>query len=50
MSTEAVTGTLARVAADRRADGADRAWAARALSRLGRTDLLSPSPTGCPRR
>ncbi|MGW3453828.1 DUF4303 domain-containing protein [Streptomyces albidoflavus] len=40
VSTEAVTGTLARVAADRRADGADRAWAARALSRLGRTDLL----------
>ncbi|MFF5613641.1 hypothetical protein ACFY7B_11970 [Streptomyces albidoflavus] len=40
VSTEAVTGMLARVAADRRADGADRAWAARALSRLGRTDLL----------
>ncbi|MGW4918200.1 hypothetical protein ACWEPO_18090 [Streptomyces albidoflavus] len=40
VSTEAVTGTLARVATDRRADGADRAWAARALSRLGRTDLL----------
>ncbi|MGW4456397.1 hypothetical protein ACWEJQ_09380 [Streptomyces albidoflavus] len=40
MSTEAVTGPLTRVAADRRADEADRAWAARALSRLGRTDLL----------
>ncbi len=40
VSTEAVTGPLTRVAADRRADEADRAWAARALSRLGRTDLL----------
>ncbi|MFI2668604.1 hypothetical protein ACH5AU_03315 [Streptomyces albidoflavus] len=40
VSAGAVTDALTRLAADRRADEADRPWAARAPSRLGRTDPL----------